>query len=72
MTTTAVPSAAELRDLAITTARRGGGDLDAVAGDHHLAREVVLERPQGQQLVVGVILDQEDDLLPHLTTHPSK
>ncbi|MGH3412521.1 MAG: L-piperidine-6-carboxylate dehydrogenase [Marmoricola sp.] len=34
MTRTAIPTAAELRDLARTTSRRCGADLDAFAGEH--------------------------------------
>src|SRR3712207_3331590 len=40
--------------------------LDAVAGNHHLARDVVLpERPQREELLVGVVLDQQYDLVRH-------
>ena len=36
--------------------------LDPVAGDDDLVRDVVLsERPQGEQLVVGIVFDQEYD-----------
>src|SRR5215211_1806763 len=45
--------------------------LDPIAGDHDLVLDAgLLERPQGEQLVVGVVLDQEDDLAAHLASNP--
>ena len=41
-------------------------------GHHDLVTDAgLLERPQGEQLVVGVVFDQEDDLGTHLAPGPS-
>src|SRR5215203_5764250 len=46
--------------------------LGPIVGHHDLVPEAgLLERPQGEQLVVGVVLDQEDDLGTHLSPSPS-
>ena len=46
--------------------------LDPIVGHHDLVTDAgLLERPQGEQLVVGVVLDEEDDLVTHLAPGPS-
>src|SRR5215212_11925124 len=43
--------------------------LDPIMGDHDLVLDArLLERPQGEQLVVRIILDQEYDLAAHLAS----
>src|SRR5215218_9405528 len=46
--------------------------LDPIVGHHDLVPEAgLLERPQGEQLIVGVVLDQENNLGAHLAPSTS-